>query len=162
MTSGRVSDVDDVLSRVLDDTFAIVQEHIVVEVEGVTGIVKPDGGSPHPYAVTVRSTQSRVHQSIGETVYLTGAEREGEAIALIRSGMVDLALDINHGDIDIGSALYVGLSADGTVISGTNPTTTAERLLLVGWAEEHIVQPASGERTQETVRASLDMRGANF
>ena len=157
MTSGRVSDVGQVLPRKLKSTSQILQEHIVLSINATNGEVHPydDADFDNPiYGVTVRSTKSRIDQSIGKTVYLTGTEREDEAIAIIRTGIVDVALDVDHGLIRYGDAIYVN-GSDGTCKHGTQPNTLKSLRSLVGFAEEGIAAPAAGTRTQETVRVSL-------
>ena len=165
MTAGRERSVGKNFTAILADATALIEEHLVLSVAPTTGVVDLCNNTVIPYAIAFSDTLDPISRTIGNTVFLTGAQISG-AIPLMRSGVVLLALDIDHGLIGIGDMIVVGASDDGTVVgeaaaSGGDPTMAADLLRRVGWAEEIVAAPGAGLRTQATVEVVLDMhRGA--
>ena len=164
MTSGRINDVGQYMSRILKDEASIRQEHVALSIDAVTGEVEPYNDPTldlRVYGVTVRSTKSRIEQSIANEVFLTGKERGGEAIAVMRSGMCDVALDIDHGLIQFNSPMRCSGNAGFVKLGNVNGAK--QHKTLVGFAEESIAGPALGTRTKATVRVSLALQnGSTF
>ena len=144
---------DGVIMRTLKSTSVLDEDCLVVKTDA-DGIVEPCDNAAVPYGVAYRSTKDRIANSVGISQNQTGAQVDGK-VAVFRSGIAELPLDIDHGAINFGTAIYVGPSDNGKVVGGADPSTTAGALLLVGWAEEKIAAPAGGQRTKATVRVAL-------
>jgi len=156
MAAGRERSVGKNFTRPLKSTTKIVEDHIVVSADSA-GIVDLCDNTVTPYAVTYRSTQDPILQKVGKEAFLLGSEIKGE-IPLVRSGWVEVSLDVDHSAIDVGDMLIVGPSDNGRVVKG-NPATALEFTRRVGWAEEKIAAPGGGLRTKATVLVSLDIKG---
>ena len=155
-------EVGQVISRPLEDTASILQEHVALSIDSVTGKVQPyndPGLNLRIYGVSVRSTKARLDQSVTKEVFLTGKERGGEAITIMRSGMCDVALDVDHGLIGFNSPIRCSGNAGLVKLGDVNGAK--QHKTLVGFSEEVIAAPASGTRTKPTVRISLAMQNGS-
>ena len=164
MGSGRDITVGQNFTKKLEDATALVLDHLVLSINASNELILCDNVEI-PYAIGFRSTKDRRHQTIAETKFNTGAEI-GEDIAVFRSGWATIPLDIDHGAIAVGDMMLVGGADIGRVVGeagtgGGDPTTAADLLRRVGWAEEIIAAPGAGLVTQEACLTCLDMhRGA--
>ncbi len=164
MTAGRERSVGKNFTAPLAAATQLIEEHLILSVEATTGIVDLCNNTVIPYAVAFSDTLDPISRTIGNTVFLAGSAVAD--IPLMRSGVVRLPLDIDHGLIGFGDMIVVGPSDDGTVVGeagtgGGDPTMAADLLRRVGWAEEIVAAPGGGLRTQLTVEVVLDMhRGA--
>jgi len=155
--SGRLKQVGDdgALARELKSTTTVLEDCSVMMTDN-DGIVDLCNNTAIPYGVMYRNTKNRIAASVGIESFQTGAQIDGK-IGIIRSGIVELPLDIDHGAVNVGDAIIVGPANIGRVIKGTMPSTFAEELLLVGFAEEKIAAPGGGLRTQATVKTALKL-----
>lgn len=145
--------------RELKSTTKIVEDHVIVKTDNDGIVDLCDNAEVLPYACTTKTTKSKRKQLIGIDEYDTGAEVPGK-IKLVRTGIVDLSLDVDHAAINVGDMLIVGPADIGRVVKGDH-TDAAEFKRRVAWAEEKVAVPGSGQRTQTTIKASLDFtRGA--
>ena len=144
----------DAIYRKLEDTVKLDQDHIVLALDGSDELIL-DIGTGAPYAVSTRSTKSKRKQLIGLDEFDVGADVPGN-IKVTRSGLVDLALAIDHGAIEVGSKLVADpTTANGKVGLATDAWGTNDEL-AVATAEEVVAAPGSGLRTQATVKAYLN------
>lgn len=150
MAAGRDRSVGKNFTRKLEAATSIVKDHIVVSINSSGEVILATNTS-NPYAITYRSTQDKFQQSVGKTTFNTGADIEAE-IALLRSGWVELELGSTNIAIAIGDAIIVHADDDGTVNGAADPTTTAEKALVVGWAEEAKAVDVGG-----TILVALDL-----
>ncbi len=153
MAAGRDRSVGKNFTRKLEAATSIDKDHLVVAINA-SGEVILATNTADPYAITYRSTQDKFQQSVGKTTFNTGADIDAE-IALFRSGFAELELGSTNLAIEIGDAIVVHSDDDGTVDGAADPTTTAEKALVVGWAESAVALNAGGK-----VLVALDlMRG---
>jgi len=141
------------LYRTLKSTTKIIEKHMILSAD-VDGVVDLATNTATPYACTTDTTKSKRKQLIGIDEYDTGADVPGK-IKVIRSGLVDLSLDIDHSAIDVGDKLVVGASDDGTVDKAPDAWGTNDHL-AVAVAEEKVAVAPAGKRTQPTIKAALN------
>ncbi len=154
MTVGRDRHVGKNFTRELKSTTSVDEENSVLMID--TGeIVDLADNTKMPYAICFGDTTDPISLSIGNTVFLTGAQLDGE-IPMFRSGWAEIPLDIDHSALIVGDMLIVGPADIGRVIKG-DPTDATELLRRVGWCEEVIAAPGGGLRTKATVLCVLDM-----
>lgn len=144
----------DAIYRPLKSTDKIIQDHMIVTVAPTTGIVAIANNTDIPYACTTKTTKSKRKQLIGIDEFDTGADVPGD-IKLTRTGLVDLALDLDHAVLVIGDKLTVGLSDDGTVDKGVAAWGTNDELAVAVCEENVAVSAGGGTRQQATVKGYL-------
>lgn len=155
--AGRVVSIGKALNRELKGTTSLTEDCLVLSVGADSKVDRCDAAL-RPYAIAYTSTVDRLSMTIGNEVFKTGAQLN-DPIAVFRSGLVNVPLDVNHGAINVGDMLIVGGSGDGRVGKG-NPGTATEFARRVGWAEEKVAAPSSNtSRTKATILVALDIRG---
>ncbi len=144
----------DAIYRTLEATAKIIEDHMVVELDSSQEVII-SAGINAPYAVTTKTTKSKRKQLIGLDEFDTGADVPGQ-IKLTRSGLVDLALAIDHGALIPGDKLVADpTTADGKVGKATDAWGTNDEL-AVATCEEVVAAPGSGLRTQASVKGYLN------
>jgi hypothetical protein len=144
----------DAIYRPLEAATSLDQDHIVLELDASDDLIVSAGVNA-PYAVSTKSTKSKRKQLIGIDEYDVGADVPGQ-IKVTRSGLVDLALAIDHGALEVGDKLVADpTTADGKVGKATDAWGTNDHL-CVAVCEEVVAVPGAGLRTQATVKAYLN------
>ncbi len=144
----------DAIFRPLAAADKVIQDHMIVTI-GATGIVSIANNTDTPYACTTKTTKSKRKQLIGIDEFDVGADVPGD-IKVTRTGLVDLALGLDHAVLVPGDKLTVSVDDDGTVDKGADAWGTNDHLAVATCEENVAVSAGGGTRQQATVKGYLN------
>lgn len=145
----------DAIYRPLEAATKLVQDHLVLILDGSDDLILSDG-IVTPYAVSTRSSKSKRKQLIGIDEFDVGADVPGQ-IKVTRSGLVDLALALGHAALEVGDKLVADPGeADGTVNKATDAWGTNDDLAVAVCEEVVAVSGGGSSRQQATVKGYLN------